>query len=263
MPPSQFPDLPSSAPAHEGPVVAWRPLSGWAVLAFVLALVGAVAGLLWSWWPLAIPLGIGIGVLVLVPAGTQRGRVLAGWAVGLSLVFGTCSYGCHSKVKGTLAQMATEVLDALDDPGATPEAERAREEMLERWFTPEAIEKGAVARLRERFAAVEGALGPYQRDSVSTGSVFDGVVSLFMAPQGRLSEVAGNGAPPQIALWLEVRFESGPAWAAFLFAGGRPDSELGKGAYGAIPIFEDLRFFRTGGAGPAPKSPSPEDDGGG
>jgi hypothetical protein len=223
-------------------------MSGWAVLAFVLSLVGFVVGLFWTWWPLAIPLAIGVGVLVLVPAGTRRGRVLAGWAIGLSLLAGSCSYTIHSMARTMLHDMANDVMSALSSKDGDA---KSRDDALKRWVLKEAVEAGALARIRERFAKVEAEMGPYANEPIPKASVFSGTVAYMMAP-ANVEEIdpprredAGLVARPDAAFWFEVRFEKGVVYAAFELASAfKPDMKGGRTPGEGMPLLQDVRFFR-------------------
>lgn len=259
---SSLPPLSSRAPEHAAPERRWLPISGWAVAAFVASLVGILVGLVYSWWPLLIPFAIGVAVLVLVPASTRRGRALAGWAVGISLVMGTCSYGVHSTMRNLVMDAAGDLLTALAaEPGPEPGAEGAggaRQGALKKRIRPEAIEAGAIERFERRYAAVVARLGPYA-GTVRAGTVFSGMISLLVPPPGA-EEIPADEADalkeaPELGAWFwaEATFRDGEAWVALRFLDARSEGVFSADAAAEEGLrVVDLRFFRAGAPRPAP-----------
>lgn len=226
-------------------------MSGWAVTAFVLSLIGILVGLFWTWWPLLVPLAMGVGVLVLVPAGTRRGRVLAGWAIGISLLVGSCSFVMHSQMRSLFAHMAGDMLAALASKGDGI-GDAARDDALRRWLAPAAVNAGVLEGIKARYQLVEAARGPYA-GSIDAGSVFDGTLAMFVPPSGALEfrDPDMAEAPAVVvgsAAWVRAEFRDGPVWIALVVQdadkGGFGLENVDKGT-GIAAILQDMRFFRV------------------
>ena len=243
---------PDASYAHPAPP-PHRPLSGWAVLSLVLALIGVVVGLFtWLWWVALVPLALGIGVLVGVSPRERRGRILAVFALILALFSGPCVYVLNNQMRGSVARATTAILGALDSTSGDEAQQRA----LERWLYKPALERGVVDTLRQRHAALTERFGRFA-PPVEAGSLFGGVVALVSPPEG-VVEVPEDAAakPPAVGhtMWAQASFGSQRVYVALelMDGGGTQDAfDVGRQAgadgvytqfFSLLNLYADLRF---------------------
>jgi hypothetical protein len=222
-------------------------MSGLALSAFVVSLVLAFVSMLGVWVVMALPLLLGVLAWTNTSPERFRGRALGMWAVGISLLCGSCSYLIHEDGVDRVRTVGAGVLGALQGK---------QTDRLEDWLTPDAREKGVAAKLRERFDAVVAQVGPYAGE-VEAGGTFTGMIP-SMIPPTDLVEVGSSGSAsppaPGEALWVRARFERETLHVGVVVGGGGPQgfqNALQEMREGASPIVSDLRFFRSGGEPPA------------
>jgi hypothetical protein len=218
------------------------------VLAFVLALIGIVVGLLTLlWWVAVIPFLLGVSVLMRVSPRERRGRVLAALALVLALFSGSCTFILNSASRTMYAKATDSILGAL----GSESSEASQEGALARWMYRPALERaGLLEQLRARHAAVTARFGPFTPPA-SAGSLFGGNAALSYPPEG-LVEVPEDpdAKPPPVGhtIWTRARFGDQVVHVALeLIDGGgmgdAVDAARQTRRDGSTPIVSDVRYF--------------------
>ena len=248
MEPSLTPD---SGTQHRAPP-PYRPMSGMAIFAFVLSLIGILAGLFFWWVPL-IPLALGIIVLTTVSSDTHRGRGFAMFAIGIAVITGIFFYTSQAAVRGVAVEVSGSILTALSSEATDAE----KDAVLKGWILPETLEKKPelLGEIRARFARVVAEYGKYQHPP-EVGSLFSGWVMMIVPPEGtkgtEIGRLEGEKAPfpePGQCIWVRARFEKATLDVAFEWFDGKfsagPDlpSDLEPGD--ELPIISNVRFFKA------------------
>jgi hypothetical protein len=233
-------------------------MSGLCLSAFILALVLSVLGLMTLWVALAIPLVLSVWALATVDGARFRGRALAGWALGISLVVGWFSFQMASSLNSTTATLAQGVVAVLR--AQRPDAER--HELLGGWTAPHAERERTIARMAQRYQdAVERLGAPTGGPLVP--SLLGGQFGI-MVPPARVVAVDAPDAldavpAPGRALWVRLPFERAVAHLALVVGDGSATSvseALHKlTAEGPAAVLHDLRFFVEKGVLDKPAPP--------
>jgi len=239
LPPAE----PTSSPAHRAPAYDRRPRSAlaiWSLAATLVIGVGAsLAGLFW----LALVPAAALAVVALVRIKPQqaKGQGMAIVALVLALLIGSCQYVGAKSMRDIAEHLGSGALAALasDDP-----------EMIGKWVAPEAEEKGAKDRIRQRYAAVVEELGPFQQEVV-VGALWLGVGPI-VAPPTDVEEIgAGIGEAWSLrpgAFWVKARFRDGVVHVELLVGDGDAErlTQALEDASSKKPsrVLTDLRFFR-------------------
>lgn len=236
------------APAHPAPPPE-RPISGRAVLSFVLALVSIVVGLATGlWWVALVPFGLALYALATVSPLLRRGRILAFLGLVLSLLVGSCTYMANESLRSVAKRGAGAILAALSSEAAADEQLRAAKP----WIYKTAFDAGIFDTLRTRFEKVVAEFGPYENGSVDLASRFLGAIALTKPPEG----VREIGAAPDAGLpalgknfWVVTRFGKSEVHVALELMGGNvslaesmPGNSGGRPSDG-MPWISDVRFF--------------------
>ncbi len=242
---------PSSAPKHPAPERTWRPLSGLAVLSFILAVAGVVVSLYW-WWVEIIPFILGLGVLFGVSRRLRRGHALAIAAVVISLAVGSCSYRANADHKRHIREVSTSLLSALRPDIAGD----VRDDAMRPWFRTDALDRGVLDDVIKRHHVVEAEFGSFQGE-VDTGGFFDSAFQRWTQPH-HLVEIGNDTPAPPLQVgtvwWVPASYERGTVFVGVHLFQGKPDlgQMLGLAREGKMkpgvraPIVADLRFYRQG-----------------
>jgi len=248
--PHREPDeRPRIRPAHDHDAPPpERPMSGWAVIALVTALVSVAASVLTLyWWLPLIPLAIGVLVLVKVSPRERRGRVLATIGLVITLFAGSCTFMLQRGVRAMVANSVGGILGALASTGSP----KIQEEAIAKWASKGAMDDGLVDRLRPRYAAVAERFGAYQPPT-QAGTWYGGVAELGMPPVEGLREIPDNpgSAQPDFGhtMWARARFGDHEVHVAIeIFGGPGGDSPMDVARTarpdGSVPWVSDMRFF--------------------
>ncbi|MDJ0521136.1 MAG: DUF4190 domain-containing protein [Planctomycetota bacterium] len=237
------------APQHPAPKSEWKPLSGLAVTAFVLSLVLILIALPGLWIVQLVPLLLGIATLVMVKPGQRRGRILAVWAIVISLAIGSCSFTMHQGMRGVLSGTNESILSVLSSKISDEEKAKS----LRSWVWPKALEQDEKlpATWMQRYAGVVAEFGPW-RESFELPSIVYGSTPLLIAPEG-LVEIGSDGEKPPSwtmgsTIWTPAVFEKGIVHVAIVLQEG---DQKGVEALGTLrpgeetAVVGDVRFFRA------------------
>jgi hypothetical protein len=238
--------LSPAPPQHPGPGEAWRPLSGLCLSAFILALALALLSLISLWAGLLLPLALGIVALVTVDGTRYRGRALAWWAVGLSLVFGGWGLTSTRLISKRVDHLASGFVRALRS--TLPEAERRKG--IEAWLEPSATRDEVLTRILARWEQAQTRLGPVTGSAILP-SLWAGQLPLMVPPGGTVAvDEPGNPSAmpaPGMVLWVRLPFERGEAhlalWVGDGTATGLTAAVEKLGGDGPAAVVRDARFF--------------------
>ncbi len=247
--PSAPPPEPAATPEHPAPPSTWKPLSGWALTAFVLSLVLIVVALYGYWIVEALPLAIGIITLKKVKRGEKRGRLFALWAIIIAFGVGSCSYMIHSGSRGIFSKTAESLMSVLSSQSPTEQ----KAESLRAWAWPKALEKDPKlpTTWMDRYAGVVAKYGPWL-ERFDLPSLWSGMRSMLMTPADVVEigsdDVKPPAWPPWAAFWVKAPFEKGMVYVAVVFQDGGQDAgmalkELKPKEESAI--IGDVRFYRA------------------
>lgn len=247
---------PTISPAHDAPP-AFRPLSGAAITALVLAIVLLVPALVGLWWVQALPL-----VLVLlawggISSGARRGRGVAIAAVVVALTGGACAFTAARALREAFESSADRLMTALE--AGNPD------EVAPFVADPEQAAVVAAAWI-ERYRAVRAEAGAYAGRTTVANDLFGPLKGLFARPDD-VEDMEDPKRPlPELgfAVWFQPAFPSAHVVVgAILVRPGDPAQDDGvadkmsadlKSALSdsAQPRYWDLRFFRErrGAGGP-------------
>ena len=251
-------DAPSTSHEHPAPS-AYRPLSGGAITALVLAILLAVAAFTGPWWLEVVPLAIAALAWGGISDGRRRGAGVAIAACVIALLAGVGAF--------FFVQRMTEEMQALSDKfmAALDKDDRAT---LTPWVLKGEDPKATLDAWHTRYAAAQVELGAYSGSTVIRTGLWGPMFSLLRAPED-VTEIApapGSaapgtpaagtaepGEPPEAIAWFEAAFARGRAYVAVVFGpadGSQAElKEAMKGGGGHVPIVREVRFFRasTGG----------------
>lgn len=238
----ETPPAPTSAPAHRAPTRDPRPRSPLAVWALATGIACSLAALaLGGLWILLLPAAVlAVVALFRIDPTAQRGRVMAGISLALSVLVGLAFFGIVAAGHSMAERIASGVLANLASD--EPQSVRA-------WLTEDARKSGMLEKILARFEAVTAACGPYERE-VDAGSLFLGSVPYGLPPSDvvAIGEDEGKPSAPGAGLFfvqarfrdatvhLEIRYEDDVE----RFADVSQNILNGKSA----PVLLDLRFFR-------------------
>lgn len=244
----QSPVPSSDAPQHPAPPAGWVPLSGLALTSFILSVVLVVVALLGLWIVELVPLVLGAYTLTTFKTGKQRGRMLAVWAIVISISAGSCAFVSHQSLRTVFSGISESLLSAL----SSKETDENRDAALKPWVAPAALEKNPdlLKQWRERYAGVADAYGAWSGTLDLPTPILGGTL-LFVAPDG-VTEVGTGEEPPKTwmrgaVVWTPAVFERGTVYVAVVFLEG--DQEALRGVQDKLqpgtqaPIVGDLRFF--------------------
>lgn len=243
----RLPD-PTFSPAHDAPP-AYRPLSGAAVTALVLAIVLLVPALVGLWWVEVLPL-----VLVLlawggISSGARRGRGVAIAAAVVALTGGACAY--------TGARALLEAFETSTDRLMTALEAGKPDEVAPFVADPEQAPAVAATWI-ERYRAVRANAGAYAGRTTVANDLLGPLKGLFARPDD-VEDLEDPTRPlPELgfAVWFQPAFPSARVFvAAVLVRPGDPtqgDAVADKMSAdlksalsdSAQPRYWDLRFFR-------------------
>jgi len=239
---------------HPAPPGAWKPLSALAVTSFVLSLLLILIALPGFWITEAFPLALGIYTLMKVKAGQKRGRMLAVWAIVISLAIGSCTFVMHQGMRGVLTGTAESILSIL----SSKDSDASKDKSLRSWAWPTALEDDAdlTKDWLARYDAVVSEYGPWS-ETFDMPSIIYGSTPLLIAPEG-IVEVGTVDKKPSdwtmgSAIWAPAVFEKGVVYIVLVLQAGDKKgvealSKLRPGEETAV--LGDVRFFRTKAAKP-------------
>ena len=223
------------------------PFSGLAISAFVLSFIAGFAAIAAYWQATLIPIALAVLAILLIAKTGKRGRILAYFAIGVSLAFGSCSYMLHTQGRDVWVKVPQGMLAIL----ASDESAEAKDEKLTAWAWPAALEKSPelTKTWRASFDAMVDELGPWQGEVV-VGSHAPGMFGpIVPPPHGDEIRPTTDAEPPAAldAIWVQVPFEKGTVWLCVVLG-----SEPGDGKDAASNIQEDgpgacaggMRYFR-------------------
>jgi hypothetical protein len=234
---------------HPAPPSTWKPLSGLAVTAFVLSLLLILIALPGLWIVQLVPLLLGVFTLMTVKPGQKRGRILAVWAIIISLAMGSCAFTMHQGMRGVLSGTTESILSVLSSKAADAEKTKS----LRTWAWPKALEKDNTlpAKWMERYAGVVAKYGAWE-ETFELPSILYGSTPLLMAPEGMIEIGSEDAKPPNwtmgSAIWTPAVFEKGLVYVAVVLQGGdqKAVEALGTLRPGEeTAVVGDLRFFRA------------------
>jgi hypothetical protein len=236
-------------PEHPAPQSEWKPLSALAVTAFVLSLVLILFALFGLWVAQLVPFLLGVYTLVTVKQGQKRGRILAVWAIVISLAIGSCSLVVHQGMRSVLSGTTESILSVLSSKTADAEKRKS----LRSWAWPTALEKDDTlpTKWMERYAGVVAKYGPW-KETFELPSILGGSWPLLTAPQDVVEVGSEDAKPPSwmmgSTIWTQAVFENGLVYVAVVFQDGDQKAveavpELRPGE--ETPIVGDIRFFRA------------------
>jgi hypothetical protein len=246
MPPPSMPP-----PMHPAPPTAWKPLSGLAVTAFVLSLLLILVALPGLWIVQAVPFLLGIYTLWTVKVGQRRGRILAVWAIVISLAIGSCSLTMHQGMRGMLSGTTESILSVLSSKSSTEEKTKS----LRAWAWPKALEKDEALpqTWMQRYADVVAKYGAW-KESFDLPSIFLGSTPLLMPAEGLVEVGSEDVKPPGwttgSTIWTAAVFEKGLVYVAVVLQAGdqKAVEALGSLRPGEeTAVVGDVRFFRAKG----------------
>lgn len=238
----------AAVPAHDAPP-AYRPMSGGAVTALVLAILLAFVAFAGFWWTEGLAILVAAFSWPAIAAGRRRGTGLAISAAVVALAVGFYAFSGHREMARNFESSFDGLMTALekDDRAA-----------LRRWVAEGEDADATVARWKSDYDRVRGDVGPYG-GRVDLHATWVGAVAAIVRPPS--VEVADAVDPaaalPDLlgALWFEAAFQRERLWVALEPPKGE---DAPKAATEAItdavkasperptpPIVRALRFFRA------------------
>ncbi|MCC7139878.1 MAG: hypothetical protein IT460_15755 [Planctomycetes bacterium] len=238
----------ASAPEHDAPP-AYRPVSGGAVTALVLAIVLALAALSGFWWSEALALVVAALSWRSIASGRRRGAGIAITAAVIALAAGLYAFVAHRAIAATFEKSFDGLLTALaqDDRAA-----------LRPWAAKGEDADVAAQRWKKAYDRVAAEAGPYG-GRVDVHATWVGALAAIFAPPGAaIVDVVNAESPPPdplTAVWFEAAFQRERVWVALeappTSAAPQQTSEALQDAVRASPdhptpaIVKEVRFFRA------------------
>jgi len=233
---------PSFAPEHDAPP-AYRPLSGGAVTALVLALLLAIPAMIGVWWLEAIPVLIVLLSWSGFSSGRRRGKVLALVAGGIAVTVGGFAYAGSRAIATEIERQFDRLMTALEQGD--------RKELAE-WVVEGPDRDATVDRCLAAYAGLRGKFGTYASRTKLQPSPW-GPFHGAMATPGGIVDAAdpARAVPgPWRAVWFEAGFSKAKVFVAgLLFAEGAEvqehdlDASMAGMKTGGHVRFRDLRFY--------------------
>lgn len=233
---------PSHAPAHDAPP-AYRPLSGGAVTALVLAVLLAIPAMIGVWWLEAIPLAIVALCWSGVSSGRRRGKAVAIIAAVLSITAGAWAYLTARAIAAEFEAQFDKLMVAL---------EKGDRQELTTWVVEGPDRDATVDRCLAAYAGLRGRFGAYASRTKLQPSPWGPVHGAISTPDDLVDAVDPARAVPGTlrAIWFEAAFSKARVFVAgLLFADDADVKEQdlnasmdGMKAGGHIR-FRDLRFY--------------------
>lgn len=231
------------APEHAAPP-AYRPLSGGAVTALVLAIVPGLGAMFGLWWLEAVPLAIVLLSWPAISAGRRRGRGLAITAGIIAAVAGGLGFLIAHEGRKAFEAQFDGLVTALD------KGDRAE---IDRWVA-DGVDKDAVAKeWTAALAAAKAIAGPYAGRTIVESGWLGPVGAVFGVPDGVVDVVDPSRPVPILgtALWFQVAFQKETLWGACVIAkdaqslGEAKDALAKKQQADATHVpCQAVRFFR-------------------
>ena len=215
------------------------------MLSLLLILI-ALPGL---WIVQLVPLLLAVFTLMTVKPGKKRGRILAVWAIVISLAIGSCSFTMHQGMRGVLSGTTESILSVLSSKIADDEKTKS----LRAWAWPKALEKdeALTTKWMERYAGVVAKFGAWT-EAFELPSILYGSTPLLMAPEGLVEIGSEDAKPPSwtmgSAIWTPAVFENGIVHVVLVLGEG---DQKGVESLGELrpgeesPVIGDIRFFRA------------------
>lgn len=233
---------PSIAPEHDAPP-AYRPLSGGAVTALVLALLLAIPAMIGVWWLEAIPL-----VLVLlswsgISSGRRRGKAVAVIAGLVAVTAGGWAYLTARAITAEFETQFDHLMTAF---------EKGDRKELSAWVVDGPDRDATVDRCLAAYAGLRGRFGAYASRTKLQPSKWGPLHGAVSTPEGIVDAVDPARAVPGTlrAVWFEAAFSKARVFVAGLLI---PDDAEVKEAdinasmdgmkTGGHIRFRDLRFY--------------------
>lgn len=235
---------PSMAPEHDSPP-AYRPLSGGAVTALVLALLLAIPAMIGVWWLEAIPVLIVLLSWSGFSSGRRRGKGLALVAGGIAVTVGGFAYASTRAIATEFERQFDRLMTALEQGD--------RKELTE-WIVAGPEREATVDKCLAAYAGLRGRFGAYASRTKVLPSPWGPLHGALAAPDGVVDAVDAARAVPSSwrAIWFEAGFSKAKVFVAgIMFA---DDAEVKEqeldasmaGMKGGEQLrfrFRDLRFF--------------------
>ena len=222
-------DAPS--PTHDYPAPsAYRPLSGGAITALVLAILLAFFAIMGPWWFEVIPLAIAALAWGGISDGRRRGSGVAIAACVIALLAGVGAFFVVQRTAEGMQALSDKFMSGLDkDDRAT----------LTPWVLKGEEPTATLDAWHARYAAVQAEFGAYSGSTVIRVGLWGPVIGLLQAPEdvteiapapgapvpraptpaapapgSPASSAGAPGAPPEAAAWFEAVFARGRVFVA-------------------------------------------------
>ena len=238
-------DMPAQSHEHPAPP-AYRPLSGGAITALILAIVLGIAASLGPWWLPVIALAVAALSWPAISAGRRRGAGLAIAASVMALAAGTYAYINVGRLVEEMQSEFGSLMTALakdDRKAMTP------------WVMKGEDPVPVLASWHERYVAASAEVGEYSGTTVVRTGLLGPWAGIVVRP-GDLTEIGtAAGAPtpsPDVgpAMWFESVFARARVHVALVLGvrdGPKDDltEALKAGGDGkGFPVVHEIRFFR-------------------
>lgn len=230
----------ATATQHDAPP-AFRPMSGGAVTAIVLAFLLILPAVLGLWWLEGLPVLIAALSWGPISDGRRRGGGIAIAACVIAILAGLGCLAIHRGVASKIESKAGEILTAIQKD------DRA---LLEPWAVEGPDKAERLARWRSRMAEAEKVAGPFAGSTSARMGMLGPMVSMMLPPEGPTEVGEGSGAKPEVGstVWIEAKFSRESLWVAFeVNQEEATGSSVEKAVQGGHPppILREVRFFRA------------------
>ncbi|MDA1195329.1 MAG: hypothetical protein O2894_09095 [Planctomycetota bacterium] len=219
------------------------PLSWLAILALPLAFVCGYAAFQGRWVASVVPIAIAGIALLMMRVTRKRGRVVAIFAILISIGVGSCSYMFHSRGKALFSALPEGVLAALSTSSKTRAADVAAWAWPESLASDPELARGWMATF-DALVAEHGAWA----GRVEVGEHVPGFNAVLVAPP-HAGALEGGGEPPPVGagVWVLVPFARASLWLCVVLKDGVEDARESVIAHiegGPNPVIGGLRWFR-------------------
>ncbi len=233
---------PSIAPEHDAPP-AYRPLSGGAVTALVLALLLAIPAMIGVWWLEAIPLLLVLLSWSGVSSGRRRGKVVAIIAAAIAVTVGGWAYVTARAISAEFETHFDRLMTAL---------EQGDRKELASWVVEGPERDATVDRCLAAYAGLRGRFGAYASRTKLQPSMWGPLHAAVSTPDDIVDAVDPARAVPGTlrAVWFEAGFSKARVFVAGMLFGDDAEvkeqdlnASMDGMKTGGHVRFRDLRFF--------------------
>lgn len=242
--------------SHDGGPPPYRPLSGGAVTALVVALLASIPAFIGLWWVMAVPLLVALLAWPGVSSGRRRGKGLLWISLLLSVGVGATAWWMQGDLAKRIDEGVSPLFVALDkDDRAT----------LDAWTLDSPDRAAAYDRWKQRLDAARKDVGPWS-GSLRLDRGWTGLMMRLLIPPAGATEVEPVGPKPidlAKALWFCLPHSRGDLYLALelgepgqfdeahkefwaqLFGGATRVGGPKEGAGRPPRVLRDVRVFRV------------------